>query len=156
MGSYATNTQLKARFEDDELLTRITNSSTSVPDETVITDAIAAAEGSINGYLSHRYSTPVDASSDTDRGNFLRDMTLDIAQFFLLARNDGVSEVKNAMYQARKDWLKMAAKGEVNLPGAETPAGSASRDPTQAWGTGTAKAPTTNPRMFTRETQANL
>lgn len=155
MGNYASNAELKARFEDSTEVAELTDSSPT-PDETVLTAIIAAAEGDLNSRLAKRYKTPVDVSVDTELAATLKYKTLDLAEIYLLRRGDHVSETKDKQDDKVLEWAEMIAKGEWVLPGAVTPISTTSRDPVSQWSGSNRTLSDSSPRVVSRETMSKL
>jgi len=155
MGNYATNTQLKARFENDAAVAFLTDTgSTGVPDEDVLTEVIGNAEGLIDSYAAKRYAVPLDVSSDTVLAGMLKSATLDIAVYKLLKRGDLVPQVKRDDYEATLEWLKDLSAGRAVMPAAATPASTSSNDPAPS--EGTAATGTASDRVFSTASMSAL
>lgn len=154
MGNYATSTQLIARFEDTAAVAHLTNSTDGSPVTAVLDEAIANAEGTIDGYLSARYEVPVDVSGDTNLAATLKGAALDISVVYLHGSSDHVSEIKKKLYDDRLAWLKMIAEGKINLPSAaELPSGTTSGS-VSSWGCN--DADDDSQRIFSRERLRSL
>ncbi len=153
MGNYASNTDLKARFEDDAELAALTDSDDGMADEDVLTEVLEDAEAQVDGYAAKLYLVPLDVT-DTRVAGRLKSVTLDLAVWALLNRGDVVSAAKQRSYEQSLDWLVKLSKGDVQLPQPATPSSTTSRDTVSDWGTaGTTAA---SNRLFTRATQARL
>lgn len=153
MGNYATRQDLIDRFEDDDAVSHLTDSYNEGIDTDVLDDLVTEVEGEVDSYLSERYEVPVDVSSDTSLASRLRGVTLDIAQFHLLARGDNYSEAKEKLHDKAIQWLKDVAAGKANLPAEEAPAGGASKI---SWGAGPSTDIDEDDRVFTRGNQSGL
>jgi len=157
VGDYATNAQLKTRFENDAELAALTdNVSAGIADEDVLTDVIATAESEINSALAMRYLTPVDVSLDTDLAALLQTKTLDLAEVYLHRRGEGASQIKLDQRDAVLEWCEMMATGKRVLVGAITAASTVSRDPRAAWTDNSRTQVSTSGRAFSRETTEHL
>lgn len=159
MGDYATVAQLSARFEDVSALAHLTyNEEAGVSDDDVLTSFIDESEGFINSYLAARYAIPVNVATDTRLANFLRGLTLDLAEFNLLSGSDQVSEAKTKKYDRVIEWLIKFAEGKVQLPADSPPATTVSRGARMAWGSGDAEVDVegATTRQFTRGQLGNL
>jgi len=132
---YATNAELKARFQDDAEVAFLTDTGASgTPDETVLTEVIDHAEAVINSYAARQYKIPLAVSSDTGFAAMMRSVTLDIAQYFLVGRGNAITTAKQQLYDQAIDWLDKVAAGKVALPSPDTEATTASMDPLATYG----------------------
>lgn len=160
MGNYATNTELQTRFEDVEEVAFYTDTvlatPPSTPDEAVLTDCVAGAEGAINSRLAMMYDTPVDVSLDSELAALLERMTLDLAECFLRTRKGVLSEAQQLQHDGVKEWAAMIAKGEWALPGGVTPAPTQSRGPTSSFTDWGRTLSSSSKRTTTRETMSKL
>ena len=154
MSSYATTTELTARYEDSLAAAFITdNEDSGTPDTTVQQESIDYAEGQIHSYLAHRYNVPVDVSSDTALDALLRNWTLDFAMYHLAATRQG--QITAAMQAAHDETvlrLEKIAAGELLLPSASPLTTSDLAVPKSTWGTGSSE--TDSKRLFTRSQQS--
>lgn len=156
MGDYATTAQLKARFEDDEEVSHLTDSAdTGSPDETVLAEVLDDAEAEMNGYIGVRYSIPVTVSGNAILANRMKSLALDLAVVKLVGGRGGIiSEAKRDLRTDAIAWLKGLAAGTIVLPSAVTEPSTQSREPLAEWGiAGTGSA---SQRVFTRATQERL
>ena len=158
MGNYLSTTELLTRFPDDADAAFFTDDEgLGAPTTAHLNDIIESAEGMINSRLAMVYATPVDVSIDTELGNTLERMTLDLAEGLMVSgRSERASEVKLAQMERVLEWADRIAKGELVLPGVVTPAGPASREPRASWSGSNRTLITTSPRNFTRDSMANL
>lgn len=157
MGDYASNDELKTRFEDDTELAFLTDNVTAgIADEAVLTDVVEAAEGEINSGLAVRYATPVDVSVDTTLAALLKRKTLDLSEHYLHRRGEGASEIKQDQADQVLEWVDKVSKGERKLVGALTAASTTSADPRADWSDSGRTPPTDSERFFTRETTKRL
>lgn len=157
MGNYATNDELKTRFEDDTELAFLTdNVAAGIADDDVLTDVVEAAEGEINSGLAVRYATPVDVSIDTTLAALLKRKTLDLAEHYLHRRGEAASEIKKDQADQVLEWVDKVSKGERKLVGALTAASTASANPRADWSDSGRTAPDDSKRFFTRETTRRL
>lgn len=154
MPNYATTAELTARFEDDATVAHLTDTPGGSIDTAVLTEVLEGAESEINSYLAKRYLVPVVVSSDTGLAQVLKGKTLDLAQYYLLARGDLVSEAKTALRDNVVQWCKDIAKGVIVLPAASTPTSTASRSPVVDYGYGDADADSS--RVFNRSKVESL
>jgi len=148
MPNYATTAQLTARFEDDATVAHLTDTPGGDIDVNVLTEVLESAESEINSYVAKRYLVPVDISTDAGLAQMFKGKTLDLAQYYLLARGDLVSPPKLALRDNVIAWCKDIAKGVVVLPSVSTPPSTTSRSPVVDYGYGDADADSS--RVFTR------
>lgn len=157
MGNYATQADLKGRYEDDREVAEMTlDVESGTPDTDVLDEVIDGAEGEINSYLANRYRVPVDVSGigDAQLTADLKSLTLDIACWRLETRVNKVSESRQAAYDRAVSRLGELAKGTVLLPATAAPSESTSRADVSRYGT--AGTGTDSNRLFTRSTQGKL
>ena len=144
--SYSTRAEVRSMVKDDALNAIIGDTFIEDPAEReelvapIIDEAIADADGEIDGYLAKRYAVPISPAP-----KIINKCSKDIAVYNLFSRI-GIDESTdqktylNRYNQAIK-FLTLVAEGKVSL-GAET------EDPASAAATGfSAKS---NPRLFTR------
>lgn len=156
MGNYATTADLKARFESDRNVAFITDTAESgVPDEDVLNEVINHAEGQVDAYCNMRFKVPLDVAGSTSLAAMMRSVTLDIAEYHLLARGRNVSEVTTALHDKAIAWLEKISAGEVMLPSPETEPTTTARTPLIAFGTANTTSDSSR-RIMTRETQGAL
>jgi len=160
MGNYASNAELQTRFEDVEEVAFLTDTEAdtppSTPDQDVLTDVIEGAEGDINSRIGKRYATPVDETVDTELAATLKRRTLDIAEVYLLQRGGVVTEAHQRQLDRAIEWADKVSTGEFVLPGGVTPTSTASRNPVSEWTGSNRTLASTSPRLWTRDTTANL
>jgi len=157
MGNYATIAELQTRFANAAEVAWLTDTAdTGVPDDDVLTDCVESAEAEINTRLAKRYATPVDTTVDTELARLLKRKALDLAEYFLSSRSDQVSDVVGKKVDRVYEWLAAVTNGDVVLPGAVTPASTASRDPLATWTDTTRTQPSTSGRLWSRESMKQL
>lgn len=156
MADYLTQADLKGRFDNDVAVAFLTGTeNTGVPDSDVLDEVIESAEGKVNSYLAVRFGTPV-VSSDAATTAAVKRLALDLAEAYLRSRKKPVStDTLDQIARVIED-LKELAAGTAVLPGAETPASTASRDPLARWTGSNRTLSDTSPRLFSRETTARL
>lgn len=155
MGNYASQADLKARYEDDVAVAHLTlDEETGTPNTAVLDEVIDDAEGEINSYLAARYLVPVDVSSDTGLAARLKSLTLDLATYKLELRTGHVTDERGKAHDDGIAYLDKISKGAVFLPAAAAPASTASRAEVARFGT--AGTSDSSNRLFTRATQAKL
>jgi len=155
MGNYASTTELKARFEDDDEVARLTDSAdTGTPDDTVLNEVIDDAESEINSYVAVKHLVPLTVSGNSMLAARMKSVTLNIAVANLLDRSGVIAEPKAASRERSIAWCKDIKSGEAVLPSATTEASTKSREPLVNWGTG--GTGTLSKRLFTRATMDGL
>lgn len=157
MGNYASQSDLKDRFDGDAEVAFLTDTEeTGTPDTDVLDDCIESAEAEINTWIAQRFQTPVDVSLDTELARLLKRKTIDLAEVYLLRRGPQVSEEKEKQEDRVLSWAKSVGKGEAQLTGAVTVASATTRAPLASW-TGSDRdlgdVPT---RIFSRDTMSSL
>ena len=145
--SYSTRAEVRSMVKDDALNAIIGDTFIEDPAEReelvapIIDEAIADADGEIDGYLAKRYAVPISPAP-----KIINKCSKDIAVYNLFSRI-GIDESTdqktylNRYNQAIK-FLTLVAEGKVSL-GAET------ADPTTAAATGFSVK--SNPRIFIRD-----
>lgn len=114
---YATAAELLAETDPD-LVAGL--SGTDEPDEAAIEKALESASGTIDSYLSGRYTLPL-----SDPPIQLRTIAIDIALYQMMRlRSQGDIEDARKRYEDAIDFLKMVAKGVVNIGPATDPESS--------------------------------
>lgn len=145
--SYCTQKDVRDMIKDDALNTLIGDTFIEDPEEReakigpIIDEAIADADGEIDGYLAKRYATPLSPVPKV-----INKFAKDIAVYNLFSRVgiDESSEEKNYLnrYNAAVKFLTFVAEGKVSL-------GAPADDPKVAASTGFKV--TSSPRLFSRE-----
>ncbi len=158
MGNYATNAELIARFEDAESVALlIGDEKTLVPDQTVLTELIVGAEGTVDSYLGTRYSVPVDVSGSTVLEGKLRSITLDLAVRHTEAYKGRATDAALLQHEEAIEWLTNISKGLIVLPTPDTPEATTSREPDASWGDGATKSEReTSNRIMSRDSFRRL
>ena len=157
MGNYVSQAQLKSRFDGDAEVAFLTDTEeTGTPDTGVLDDCIESAEADINSRIGKRYATPVTIAGNTELTALLTRKTLDLAEYYLLARGPSVSDQKEKQALRVYEWADAVAKGEFVLSGAVTPTSTASRDPLASWSGSDRDLDDVDTRIFSRETQSAL
>jgi phage gp36-like protein len=139
--AYATTQQVIDRV-GAAVAAQLTTDGGTVADNPTVDAVRAAGEGEVNSYLAERFRTPIDVSGDTDRADFLRGASLDVAAYRLHLRRPPVPEDVKKQRDATVEHLKLIAKGEAEIPGATTPESTTSNAPTAAWGSAEQNAAT--------------
>ena len=139
--NYASVTDFRERFASDSEVEYLMDET----GDDRIAEILNGVEAEVDSYLARRYSTPItlDASSSLDDvlENKLKSVTLDIAVYRVMGRQDEGSEIKKYLHDLALAWLKDIAKGNADLP--DDPAGKTTVL-TQLWDSAD--------RVFTRDT----
>lgn len=115
--AYATNQDVKDRFGVTLIAQLTTESSSTAPDEAVITTARQGAEAQINSYLSRRrYKVPIDVIKHAEVGALLKSYTLDLVHYRLRKDKGSVPEGVSKQYDEVVKWLMLVAEGGADLP----------------------------------------
>ncbi|TCL43217.1 gp436 family protein [Harryflintia acetispora] len=143
--AYCTKDEVREMIKDDALNALIGDTYIDDPIEReelvtpIIEEAIADADGEIDGYLAKRYPVPLDPAPKV-----INKFAKDIAVYNLFSRLgiDEGSEQKNYLnrYNAAVKFLTLVAEGKVSLGTVDT---------TKAANTGFAVR--SNQRLFTRD-----
>lgn len=137
MSDYCTNAEVEARFSSTAEIANLTDSTDpDTPNDDIITECRQAAEGEINGYLARKYAVPLDTSDDDGLAGALRGMALDLTVYKLYARQGQVSEAHLAARNQVIEWCQRVASGEILIPSAVTPTGTANDSPATDWDCG--------------------
>ena len=129
MGDYATTDNFRARTDTfgatPDYIADLTRTTDTSRQNTYMDEAIDRAEGTVNAYLSRRYTVPV--TGDT---GFLQEITLALAEYELFKRamgNDVPIKYKNTRDEAI-EILTQISEGVVIPPGATAKSDSSSID----------------------------
>ena len=149
---YCTQKDVRDMIKDDALNALIGDTFIEDPEEReakigpIIDEAIADADGEIDGYLAKRYPAPISPVPKV-----INKFAKDIAVYNLFSRVgiDESSEEKNYLnrYNAAIKFLTFVAEGKVSL-------GAPTDDPKAAASTGFQMA--SNPRLFSRRTMRGM
>ena len=158
MGNYLSTAELLTRFPDDADAAFFTDDEgAGAPTADHLNDIIEAAEGMINSRIGKLWATPVDVALDTELSNTLKRHTLDLAEALMVGgRSERLSEVKQGQLDRVLEWADRIGDGTYVLPGGVTPAGPTSIDPRAAWSGSNRTLISTSPRIFTRDSTAQL
>lgn len=158
MGTYITEAELTARFENDEELAKLTRTddSTGQPDSTILNEVIDGVEAEIESYLAVRYQVPVSVTAtNIANKNVLRKHGLAMCAWVIYGGNQDAPKSIKDLYEQAIEWLKAIAAGEAVLPQPSTATSTVSRD-----GIGVVVSEdddsTTSNRLFTRTRMANI
>lgn len=156
MGTYATQAELKARFEDEAAVAHLTDTAESgVPDTAVLDEVIDHAEGQIDSYCAMRFKVPLAVGDHPSLAAMIRSVTLDLAVYHLYSRGHAVTEATVLLHDKAIEWLKEVAAGSVMLPSPDTEASTVAREPRIAFGTSDVTSDDSS-RIFSRESQRAL
>ncbi len=130
--AYIVNQDLIDRVGNDTAA-QLTTESGTVPSSSILDEVRISSEREVDSYLSRRFSTPIDTSTDADLAAFLKKLTLDLAEYRIFGRRPPVSKNKKQVYDNTITWLKGFVNGENNLPGKVTPPSTKTNDPVSRW-----------------------
>lgn len=163
MGSYATVSELKTRFADDEEVAFLTDSEASgSPDSDVLDDCLESAESDINCRIGKLYKTGaglvalLTGTGGSESIAMLRRKTLDIAEYYLLLRNPSQAEQKKEQYLRALELFDKIGDGTFVLSGAITPPSTVGRDPLAYWSGSDRDLTDVDTRLISRETASGL
>lgn len=122
---YATQAQLELAAGGAARLTSLTDwNQDGSGDAAVIAEALAVADGLIDGYARSRYATPIANPSDT-----LRRVAAQEAVYWLRSSRGMASDADRADHEERLEWMRDLATGKVRpdepLPASSTAVKSA-------------------------------
>ena len=135
MGNYASQTELQNHVGTVDLA-RLTADSGSTPNATIVAQEIDLAEGEVDGYLSTRYTTPINLAATPDLTDWLKQLTLKIAAWRCWHRRNVKIPSVELDYKDAIEQLKSFVAGEAEGPGADIPEAIAK----DQWGFSEAKA----------------
>ncbi|EGG93502.1 Mu-like prophage protein [gamma proteobacterium IMCC1989] len=138
--TYATVEDINARYGDDFLYTIADRDNDDTLDTTAVESALADATGSINSYLSTRYTLPLVETPD-----LLKRHCASIAVYWLATDNGGASEDQRQQYEDATKWLERIAKGTAELNIGESSEGEETET-----ATGEGASFQSNQRLFSR------
>jgi phage gp36-like protein len=148
---------LKTRFDGDAEVAYLTDTEeTGTPDTGVLDDCIESAEADINSRIGKRYATPVVITANTELTALLKRKTLDLAEYYLLARGPSISDQKEKQALRVYEWADAVASGKFILSGAVTPPSTASRAPLASWSGSDRDLTDVDTRIFSRATMSGL
>jgi len=127
---YAAQTDMVARFGNDEVVALTDRSQAGVIDPTVLGQALDTASAQIDTYLSGRYALPLQIVP-----KFLVTVCCDIARYNLCVGSTRGSEEIETRYKDAVRFLELASSGKVTL--GLTPAGQVQTSSTIEFNTGT-------------------
>jgi len=121
--SYCVKDDLLGQISLDQLIQLTDDNSTHVENSELITQAIADADGEIDGWVGKRISVPLSPVPD-----IVRKMSTDIAIYNLFARRQGAPEDRKDRYKNAITFLRSVAEGKATL-GADSPGGTPQATP---------------------------
>lgn len=105
---YCTLQDLIERYSSDELIQLTDDTNVGEIDESVVAQAIADADGEIDGYLSGKFAAPI-----TPIPKPLVRIACDIARYYLY--DDGATDQVTKRYNDAIAFLKGVAKGDITI-----------------------------------------
>lgn len=128
--TYAAQSDMVARFGNDEVVALTDRDQAGVIDTTVLGDALDTAAAQIDTYLSSRYTLPLQVVP-----RFLVTVCCDIARYELCVGKTRGSEEIETRYKDAVRFLELAASGKVTL--GVTPVGQVQSSNTIEFNSGT-------------------
>ncbi|MDO8282693.1 MAG: DUF1320 domain-containing protein [Thermodesulfovibrionia bacterium] len=109
--AYCNEDDIKKRIPEQVIIELTDDNSADEIDPVKVLDAIASAEGEINGYLRSRYTLPLLSIPD-----LIRKLSVDIAIYYLYARKvEEIPDTRRTMYKDAINTLQSIAAGRVVL-----------------------------------------
>ena len=141
--TYCTQTDLEEQISQNELIELSDDAGAGVVDDSVVTRAIADADGEIDSYCASRYTVPF-----LPVPVMVRKLSVDIAIYNLHTRRAvlKVPEVRQKRYENAVRFLRDVSRGLISL-GADAPAQANTSDTASIAG---------NDRIFTRDKMQGL
>ena len=131
---YCTEADLTTRLGSAKLIELTSDSGSSV-NSAVVTAAIARSSATMDADLSFRYAVPVVTTGDTELTATLKNIAIDLCEYFLFQRRGLVSGAKQGLYDNAKKWLEDIREGAHPLPATEgTPASADASPPAVLFG----------------------
>ena len=114
--AYCTAADLTERMSNEELMQLTDDAGTGVPDQDIISKAIAAAQDTIDGYLRGRYPVPLESVP-----GIVKNLALDLTTYTLFKRRNQLSmnEARELMYKQAISQLKDIKAGIIQLQTAD-------------------------------------
>jgi len=114
--AYCTAADLTERMSNEELIQLTDDAGTGVPDQDMISKAIAAAQDTIDGYLRGRYPVPLVSVP-----GIVKNLALDLTTYTLFRRRNQLSmnEARELMYKQAISQLKDIKAGIIQLQTAD-------------------------------------
>lgn len=134
---YCTQDDLLKMVPEEELA-QLTTEAGEMPDDAVVSEAIAKAGAEIDSYLAVRYVLPLAATPAQ-----VKNLAADMAIYHLYSRRAVMPEIRRQKYEDAVKFLKDVSAGRaeiVGASGAEEP--GAASDVTEV---------SSSPRIFSRE-----
>jgi len=139
--AYAVKQDIIDRYGEDILLTSFDPDNTGSADDDLITKALADASSEVDSYLAALYDVPLATTPD-----IIVQRTVDIGVYLGSFRADVMTDGKRQRYEDAVAWLKLVAKGTIQLGLEAEPA-------TKAGGAAVSNSAL---RRFTRDTMDGL
>lgn len=139
--SYAVKQDIIDIYGSDILLTSFDPDNTGAADDDLIASALNRATSDIDGYLGSMYDVPLTTVPDA-----IKYRCVDLAVYYGSFRTDVMTENKRQRFEDATAWLKLVAKGTVQLGLEDEPATKA----------GGAAITNSEERTFTRDTMDGL
>ncbi len=108
--SYCTQTDIENLLPSANLIQLADDDEDGVADAAVITEAIASADGDIDGYCQEKYTVPFTAVPE-----IIKNISVDLAIHFLYSRRDIMPEGRTARYKEAIRKLEKIAAGTLSL-----------------------------------------
>jgi phage gp36-like protein len=108
---YCTQSDLEARFGDEEVLLASDRDGSGVADAAAISACITAASGEVDSYVRARYDLPLTIPVP----EHLEHVACDITMYKLSAHGPAYTEEKRVRYEDAISWLLKLSKGIVTL-----------------------------------------
>ncbi|WP_416053127.1 gp436 family protein [Cupriavidus basilensis] len=108
--AYATQSDMAARFGEDELVELTDRDRTGAVDAGVLAGALDDASGEIDSYLAGRYAVPLAQAP-----RFLSGLCCDIARYRLCGAGTRLTEVINDRYRNATRFLEKVSSGAVSI-----------------------------------------
>ena len=105
---YADKQAMIDRYGNDELIQLTDRAMAGVIDDTVLDRALEDADGEINGYLSSRFSAPINPVPTT-----LVRIACDMARYYLY--DDNATDQVTKRYNDAVKFLKGVADGSISI-----------------------------------------
>ncbi len=114
--AYCTAADLTERMSNKELIQLTDDADAGVPNQDIISAAIAAAQDTIDGYLRGRYTVPLVSVP-----GIVKNMALDLTAYKLFKRRNqlSVNDARELMYKQAVSQLKDIQAGIIQLQTAD-------------------------------------
>jgi len=102
------------RYIGSDKLAQLTTDSGAY-DSTLVTEVAEASERFVDSFVAARVSVPVSTTTHPELAAMLADLSLDIFRFKIALKRGPVEPDWKDAYDRAVAWLKMYAKGEVEI-----------------------------------------